>query len=103
MLNRKKIEELEARLEEALFTINSYSQLLERPQMKAALEQQKIEDEKLAAYNQLVKQPFKYDIMKDLVTAADHGVVVKLIVDGVPIEIRRDEEPKKNKFSNDLF
>ena len=77
--------------------------LLETPFMKAAIEQQKIEAEKKAAYDQLVKQPFKYEIIKDFVTAAEHGVVVKFMVDGVPVEIRREEEVKRNRFTSDTF
>ena len=92
-MRNKKIEELEARL----------TKLVDNPYVQKALEQEQIEKEKLAAYEQLVKSPFKYEIIKDFVNAAAQGVVVKFVVDGIPIEIRRDEAPVKNKFSSDLF
>ena len=83
--------------------VKRLSALMDSPMIRATIEAQKIADEKRLSYDKLVKAPFSYEIIQDFVNAASHGVVVKFIVDGIPIEIKRDEPEKKNKYSSDLF
>ncbi len=93
---RKKFEEMALQLEEAV-------KLIENPHIQKALELKKIEEEKKAAYDRLVKQPYKYEIIKDFIEAAAQGVVVRFTVDGVPIEIRKDETKQQDRFSSATF
>lgn len=88
------------KMEEELATIN---ELLKHPTLAKAIETKHIEDEKQAAYQELVKSPFRYEIIKDFVNAAAMGVVVKFTVDGIPIEIKRDEEKLPNRYSSPTF
>ncbi len=96
MFKNKEVEALKKQIEEL-------KALTESPAVQAAVQAAAIETEKQKAYNALVKSPFNYTIIKDFVEAAKHDVVVKFVVDGIPIEIRRDVPYAKNKYTSDTF
>jgi Zn-dependent M32 family carboxypeptidase len=97
MFKNKEIESLKAQL--AKLTALTESDVVQK-----ALQQVAIEKEKQQAYNELVKSPLKYDIIRDFIEAAKHDVVVRFTVDGIPIEIRKDvPHQQKNKYSSETF
>lgn len=77
--------------------------LANSPSIVKAIELAKIEEEKKKSYDQLVKSPFKYEIIKDFVEAASQGVTVRFTIDGIPIEIKRDLPDQKNRFTSETF